>query len=275
MAMAEDRGTGDVTSELLFSEPVSVEARLVAREPLVVCGMTVAQDVLSHYDPQLQLKVLAEDGQSVAAGGRLADITGPLVPMLAAERVVLNFLQRLCGIATLTRHYVDLVAGTEAKIYDTRKTTPGWRSLEKYAVCCGGGCNHRMGLYDGVLIKDNHLAEFGNDLQNRLLILVKQAHAFEGIHFIEVEVDSLGQLQQVLTVPGIDIVLLDNMDEACMREAVALRDQAGGVQGEPLLEASGGITLANVATVAGSGVDRIAIGALTHSAQAIDIGLDR
>ncbi len=275
MAMAEDHGTGDVTSALLFPEPVSTEAHLVTRETLVICGMTVAQAVLSRYHPQLHLTVLKEDGQSVGRGEALARITGPLVPMLAAERVVLNFLQRLCGIATVTRHYVDSVAETGVKIYDTRKTTPGWRYLEKYAVRCGGGYNHRMGLYDGVLIKDNHLAEFGNTLQERLLRLVEQAHAVEGVQFIEVEVDGLDQLEQVLAVPGIDIVLLDNMDETRMREAVAMRDQTRGNEDGPLLEASGGITLDNVAAAARSGVERIAIGALTHSARAMDIGLDR
>ena len=197
MAMAEDRGPGDITSELLFKDPTAAEARVVAREPLVVCGLAVVQEVLAQYDPQLILQALAEDGQCVAEGDVLARIAGPLVPMLAAERVLLNFLQRLCGIATLTRQYVRLVEGTAARIYDTRKTTPGWRSLEKYAVRCGGGYNHRMGLYDGVLIKDNHLAEFGNHLQDRLQALVKQAKALQGGQFIEVEVDGLDQLQQV------------------------------------------------------------------------------
>jgi nicotinate-nucleotide pyrophosphorylase (carboxylating) len=196
--------------------------------------------------------------------------------MLSAERVMLNFLQRLSGIASTTNKYVQAIRGTNAKIYDTRKTLPGWRLLEKYAVRCGGGNNHRLGLYDGILIKDNHLAELGRDFRARLKAIVKEALALKGVKFIAVEVDHVDdQLNYVLEVPGIDIVLLDNMGQWQLQHAVEVRDRMCGKGAKPWLEASGNITLNNVAAVARSGVDRIAIGAITHSAGIVDIGLDR
>ena len=274
MAIAEDRGSGDVTSELLFKGSVNARARIVAREDLIVCGMDLVHEVLCQYDDQLKLEILTRDGQFVPKQAVMAVIEGPLTSILSAERVVLNFLQRLCGIATLTGKYVQMVQHTKAKIYDTRKTTPAWRVLEKYAVRCGGAYNHRMGLYDGVLIKDNHLAEFADSIPERLTELVQRASALEQVKFFEVEVDCIDQLVQVLEVSGIDIVLLDNMDESQMREAVLLRDKICK-SAQPLLEASGGITLDNLAAAADTGVDRIAVGAITHSAIAVDIGLDR
>jgi len=276
IAIAEDLGPGDVTSELLFKEGGRGQAHIVAREDIIVSGMDVVQAILAHYDKQLCLDVHLDDGEWAPRNEKLATVKGPLVSMLSAERVVLNFLQRLCAIATLTSRYVQAVEGTGVQIYDTRKTIPGWRLLDKYAVRCGGGHNHRVGLYDGVLVKDNHVAEFGADLQGKLQTLVAQAGDLRHVKFVAVEVDSVDdQLNRVLQVPGIDVVLLDNMPLEQMRHAVEMRHQMCGQQRGPLLEASGGITLDTVGPVAGTGIDRIAIGALTHSAGAVDIGLDR
>ena len=196
--------------------------------------------------------------------------------MLSAERVMLNFIQRLSGIATTTRKYVRAIVGTKARIYDTRKTMPGWRLLEKYAVRCGGGYNHRLGLYDGILIKDNHLAQLGRDFKQKLRKIVSEATKVKGIKFVAVEVDHVDhQLNYVLEIPGIDIVLLDNMGQWQLKHAVEMRDKMCGKHKKPLLEASGNITLSNVSAIAQCGIDRIAIGAITHSAKAVDIGLDR
>jgi len=196
--------------------------------------------------------------------------------MLTAERVMLNFLQRLSGIATTTRKYVWAVQGTKAKIYDTRKTMPGWRILEKYAVRCGGGYNHRLGLYDGILIKDNHLAQLGRNFASKLRRIVSKAKKVKGVKFVAVEVDHVDhQLNHVLRIPGIDIVLLDNMGQWQLKHAVEMRNDMCGKNKRPLLEASGNITLDNVSAIAQCGIDRIAVGAITHSAAAADIGLDR
>ena len=196
--------------------------------------------------------------------------------MLSAERVMLNFLQRLSGISTTTNKYVRAIQGTKARIYDTRKTMPGWRLLEKYAVRCGGGYNHRLGLYDGILIKDNHLAEFGEHFQQKLREIVTDAKKVKGVKFVAVEVDHVDhQLNYVLEIPGIDIVLLDNMGQWQLKHAVEMRDEMCGKNKKPLLEASGNITLSNVSAIAQCGIDRIAVGAITHSAKAVDIGLDR
>jgi len=193
--------------------------------------------------------------------------------MLSAERVVLNFLQRLSGVATMTWKFVSAVRGTKAKIYDTRKTTPGWRVLEKYAVRCGGGYNHRFGLHDAVLIKDNHIAQMGTNFFPKLKKMVEQARNIKGAKFIAVEVDHVDQqLNYVLEIEGVDVVLLDNMGQWQLKHAVDMRNKMCGKK--PLLEASGNITLNNVLTIAQCGVDRIAIGAITHSAAAVDIGLD-
>jgi len=277
IAVKEDLGQGDVTSELLFDRETEGQAHIASREEIVVCGMELAAEILVRYDSQLRLKVHIEDGEFAHIGNKMATIKGPLVPLLSAERVLLNFMQRLSGIATTTHKYVQAILGTKAKIYDTRKTVPGWRRLEKYAVRCGGGFNHRLGLYDGVLIKDNHLAELGQNLEGPLRKLVAQAREVMGVKFVAVEVDHVDdQLNHVLKIPGIDIVLLDNMGTWQLKHAVEMRDvMCGRRRGKPLLEASGNITLDNVAAVARCGVDRIAIGAITHSATAVDIGLDR
>jgi nicotinate-nucleotide pyrophosphorylase (carboxylating) len=271
LAKYEDLGKGDVTSELVVPGVARGRANLAAREKLVVCGMEVAAAVLKEYDPKLKLAVYLPDGTHAKAGDVLGEISGPLRAMLSAERVVLNFLQRLSGIATLTARYVELVKGTKAQIYDTRKTTPGWRTLEKYAVMCGGGYNHRTGLYDAVLIKDNHVTQFDDRIRPNLEKLVEKARMYKGLKFFEVEVDSLEQLREVLLVKGVDIVLLDNMKPAMLKKAVAMRNKlAPKVE----LEASGGVNLKTVRAIARTGVERISVGAITHSATAVDIGLD-
>ena len=276
MAIEEDLGRGDITSELLFNDDTVAKANIVSREEIVVCGMGVAREILKCYDERLRLKVRINDGESAHVGSRLGTVEGPLRPMLSAERVMLNFLQRLSGIATTTRIYVNAIQGTKAKIYDTRKTMPGWRILEKYAVRCGGGYNHRIGLYDGILIKDNHLAQLGRKFQGRLRRIVRQAGKLKGAKFVAVEVDHVDdQLNYVLKIPGIDIVLLDNMGQWQLKHAVEMRNKMCGKRKRPLLEASGNITLSTVSAIAQCGIDRIAVGAITHSAKAVDIGLDR
>ncbi len=273
MAVREDFGDGDPTSEITVGENECAKGYLVSREEIVVSGMELAAEIVQRYDKRLKLKVLIPDGHRASVADRLAVIEGPLRSMLSAERVVLNFLQRLCGISTMTWKFVSAVRGTKAKIYDTRKTTPGWRELEKYAVRCGGGYNHRMNLGDAVMFKDNHIAELGRNFKPKLKKMVAEAHAKKGVKFVVVEIDHVDdQLDRVITVPGIDIILLDNMGQWQLKHAVELRNKIGK---KPLLEASGGITLNNVLTVASCGVDRISIGAITHSAIAVDIGLDR
>jgi len=276
MAIEEDLGRGDMTSELLFNRDTIDKANIISREEIVVCGMDVAVAILKQYDKRLKLKIYVNDGKSAHVGCKLATIEGPLRSMLSAERVMLNFLQRLSGIATTTGKFVRAVQGTRARIYDTRKTLPGWRILEKYAVRCGGGHNHRLGLYDGVLIKDNHLAQLGRKFQPKLRKIVCEARKIKGAKFIAVEVDHVDdQLNYVLEIPGIDIVLLDNMGQWQLKHAVEMRDRMRGKGKKPLLEASGNITLTNVSAIAQCGVDRIAVGAITHSAAAADIALDR
>jgi len=276
IAVEEDLGQGDMTSDLFFSADTVDKANIISREEIVVCGMEVVRAILKQYHKNLKLKVYIEDGQPAYVGARLAAIEGPLRSMLSAERVMLNFLQKLSGIATTTRKYVRAVQGTKAKIYDTRKTTPGWRLLEKYAVRCGGGHNHRLGLYDGILIKDNHLAQLGRNFQPKLRKIVEQARKVKNVKFVAVEVDHVDdQLNYVLELPGIDIVLLDNMGQWQLKHAVDMRNHMCGKNKKPLLEASGNITLNNVSAIAQCGVDRIAVGTITHSAVAVDIGLDR
>ena len=275
MAMEEDLGQGDITTDLLFKDDAQAKATIVSREEIVVSGLPVVQEILRQYDEKLKMTAHFRDGQSAHVGNRLATIEGPLRSMLSVERVMLNFLQRLSGIATTTSRYVRAVKGTKAKIYDTRKTLPGWRLLEKYAVRCGGGHNHRLGLYDGILIKDNHLAEMGRNFPAKLRRVIQEARNIRGLKFVAVEVDHVDhQLNHVLKIPGIDIVLLDNMGQWQLKHAVEMRDEMCR-EGMPLLEASGNINLNNVAEIAQCGVDRIAVGAITHSADAADIGLDR
>ncbi len=276
MAIEEDLGQGDVTSQLLFPENATDKANIISREEIVVCGMEIAQEILRCYDEKLKLTIRINDSEPAHVGSKLGTIEGPMCSMLSAERVMLNFLQRLSGIATTTKKYVYAIQGTKARIYDTRKTMPGWRILEKYAVRCGGGYNHRIGLYDGILIKDNHLAQLGRNFQSRLKQLISEARNLKDVKFVAVEVDHVDdQLNYVLEIPDIDIVLLDNMGQWQLKHAVEMRNAMCGKNKKPLLEASGNITLNNVSAIAQCGIDRIAIGAITHSAIAVDIGLDR
>jgi nicotinate-nucleotide pyrophosphorylase (carboxylating) len=276
LAKAEDLGGGDVTGELLPAE-MPAEARFVARQELVFCGGMVLCAIAGAYDSAIATEVAVADGAMVGAGAELARWRGPARGVLAAERVALNFIQRLSGVATMTRRYVDAVAGTGAAILDTRKTTPGWRDLEKYAVRCGGGQNHRRGLYDAVLVKDNHLGVLTRagsaDAVGELAVMLAGARRRLGPDgFVEVEVDTPEQFEAALRLP-LDVILLDNMTPEQMRRAVALRD-AAGLRGRVKIEASGGVTLATVGAIAACGVERISVGALTHSAPAVDIGLD-
>jgi nicotinate-nucleotide pyrophosphorylase (carboxylating) len=274
MAIEEDYGSGDPTSELTIPANARGKAYIITREEIVVSGMVVAKETLKRYDPKLKMKVFKRDGQCANVADRLAVIEGPIRSMLSAERVVLNFIQRLCGIATMTYKYVHAVRGTKAKIYDTRKTIPGWRELDKYAVRCGKGHNHRYNLSEAVMFKDNHVAQMGKNFNSKLRELVAKAKKIKTVKFVCVEVDHVDdQLNYVLDIPGVDIVLLDNMGQWQYKHAVAMRNKMCG--DKPLLEASGGITLNNVRQIALCGVDRISIGAITHSAVSVDIGLDR
>jgi len=274
LAVEEDFGKGDPTSQITIPEDAFARTYLVTREEIVVCGMDVVAEILKRYDERLKLKVLIQDGNHASVADRIAYIEGPLRQTLSAERVVLNFLQRLCGISTMTWKFVSAIRGTKAKIYDTRKTTPGWRLLEKYAVRCGGGYNHRVDLSDGVMIKDNHVAEMGNKLQSKLKKMVNEAKSYKSVKFVSVEVDHVDdQLDKVLKVPGIDVILLDNMGQWQLKHAVEMRNEMCGKK--PLLEATGNVNLGTVLQIARCGVDRISVGAITHSATAVDIGLDR
>lgn len=268
LALAEDLGdTGDRTSRCLIPADQPGRAAFVARTSGVLAGLPVAEAVVRAIDPSVAFESRVSDGAQLQRGTVLAVVSGPLRSILTAERTALNFLQRLSGVATLTRTFVAAVLGLPVQILDTRKTTPGWRLLEKYAVRMGGGTNHRMGLHDGVLIKDNHLAGLGD---RAIPKAIAQARAANAGLAIEVEVDTLDQLDQALASKA-DIVLLDNMDTATMREAVAWRNAASP---STRLEASGGVNLTTVRAIAETGVDRISIGALTHSATALDIALD-
>lgn len=264
----------DLTCAALVDPAATATIDVVIRRKGVLAGVRVAELVFERLDPTVSWKTLLRDGTAVGAGDVVARVSGSLRSLLIGERTALNFLMHLSGIATQTRRFVDVIAGTKAVILDTRKTLPGWRLLEKYAVRCGGGTNHRMGLSDGVLIKDNHLAAWtaaGGAESHSIAAAVRQARNRSPQDVsIEVEVDTLEQLRDALAGSP-DIVLLDNMGPPQLREAVKLRDElAASVR----LEASGGITLANVREIAESGVDRISIGALTHSAPALDIAFD-
>ncbi|HNX26149.1 MAG TPA: carboxylating nicotinate-nucleotide diphosphorylase [Phycisphaerae bacterium] len=276
MALEEDLGSGDVTC-LLLPKAVQTTAMFIAREDMILAGECLLDDIASRYSPEIRTEHIAADGQRLASGQAIARWSGPADAIMSAERVALNFLQRLSGIATITAEYVRQVQGTRAKIYDTRKTTPGWRELEKYAVRTGGGCNHRMGLHDAVLVKDNHLAALAR--AGRITPLAEMAPMLDELRkklpaggFVEVEVDTLEQLADALRLP-VDIILLDNMPPAVIRKAIEMRRSAG-VEGKIEYEASGGITQKNLGEVAKTGVERISVGALTHSVQCVDIGLD-
>ncbi|HUO54395.1 MAG TPA: carboxylating nicotinate-nucleotide diphosphorylase [Rhodoblastus sp.] len=264
-ALAEDLGrAGDITSQATIPAAAQANAVIAARKKAgVLAGLDLAKKAFDKVDPAIRFEALARDGEPFVPGAVLARISGPARGVLAGERVALNFLGRLCGIATLTSHYAEAVAHTGAKICCTRKTTPGLRAFEKYAVRCGGGVNHRFGLDDAVLIKDNHIAVAGG-----VVPALRAAKSFVGhLVKIEIEVDTLDQLGEVLG-EGADAVLLDNMSPAQLREAVAM------IGGRMIAEASGGVHLSGVKEIAETGVDLISSGALTHSAPVLDLGLD-
>jgi nicotinate-nucleotide pyrophosphorylase (carboxylating) len=263
---------GDLTSQIIIPSDRAGQAVFVARAPGVVAGLPAVQLALSTvHTPLLKVQPLVEDGTLVQPGDRLAIVSGLMQLILMEERLALNFLQHLSGVATATRRFVDAIAGLPCKILDTRKTIPGWRMLEKYAVRCGGGQNHRMGLYDGILIKDNHLHGLGGGRAAVTRAVQLTREHLEGRPIpIEIEVENFEQLDAAL-MGRPDIILLDNMSIERMREAVRRRN---AVAPEVKLEASGGVTLDTVLAIAETGVDRISVGALTHSAAALDIALD-
>ena len=267
LALAEDIGGGDATTLATVPANATAKAVMRAREPLVVAGAGFAETAFRELSPKIKIEKLSRDGQRIAAGKILLNISGPARAILTAERVALNFVQRLSGVATLTSQFVEAVHGTNAKILDTRKTTPGWRRFEKYAVTCGGGKNHRIGLSDMILIKDNHLAALQNEKPNAIAAAVARAREKFPKLKIEVEADTLKQVEQALDA-GADFILLDNMDLKQLRQAVKI------VNGRAKTEASGGVNLKTVRAIAETGVDFISVGALTHSARAVDIGLD-
>jgi nicotinate-nucleotide pyrophosphorylase (carboxylating) len=271
MALAEDLGqAGDLTATATIPSQARGAARFVSRSEGIVAGLPVVAMLADRFGLGEHWQAFVADGDRVAGGAVIARIAGPMRSLLAMERTALNFLQRLSGIATLTARFVAEVAGTRAVVLDTRKTTPGWRALEKYAVRCGGGHNHRIGLYDAILIKDNHLAWLAQ-ADDPIGTALRQARSLAPAGtVVEIEVDSLEQLDRALDSHP-DIVLVDNLGPDALAEAVRRRDARFP---EVLLEASGGVTLATVRALAATGVDRISIGALTHSAPALDIGLD-
>jgi nicotinate-nucleotide pyrophosphorylase (carboxylating) len=267
LALDEDIGSGDATTLATVPAEARAGAVMRAREPLVVAGLDLAEAAFRRLSTEAQVLRRVEEGQRVAADKPLLEVAGPARALLSAERVALNFVQRLSGIATLTAQFVEAVKGTGAQILDTRKTTPGWRRLEKYAVTCGGGVNHRLGLYDMVLIKDNHLAALRHEAPNAIAAAVQRARARYPNLKVEVEADTLEQAEQAVAA-GADLILLDNMNPIQLRLAVQK------TKGRAQTEASGGVTLASVRAIAETGVDYISVGALTHSARAVDIGLD-
>jgi len=267
LALAEDIGSGDATT--LATVPANAKAKAVlrARELLVVAGIEFAESAFKQLSPKIKTEKKFSDGMQANAGDTLLTISGPARAILTAERVALNFVQRLSGVATLTSQFVAAIKGTRAQILDTRKTTPGWRRFEKYAVACGGGCNHRIGLFDMVLIKDNHLAALRNEKPNAIAAAVARAREKFPKLKIEVEADTLEQVEQAVNACA-DFILLDNMDLKQLRMAVKI------VRGRMKTEASGGVNLETVRAIAKTGVDFISVGALTHSARAVDVGLD-
>jgi nicotinate-nucleotide pyrophosphorylase (carboxylating) len=273
-ARDEDLGAGDVTTRSMIEPDRRAEASIVTRDPGIVSGLAAMPALFELFDVDLSFQGEPCDGDSCREGTTIARIDGALASLLTLERTMLNLLGRLSGIATLTRRFVEAIKGTDAVICDTRKTTPGLRALEKYAVRCGGGTLHRLGLYDAALYKDNHLAHLTPDrFGDALAESIRRARADRDLRFVEVEVDTLDQLRAVLALEAgsVDFVLLDNMSLEELRAAVALRDRAAT---RIKVEASGGVSLQTVRDIARTGVDRISVGALTHSAASLDIGLD-
>ena len=266
-ALAEDVGSGDATTLATIPSNTTFTVVMRAREPLIVAGLAFAEAAFKKLSASVQVHWSARDGQLVKANSALLKISGQARAILSAERVALNFVQRLSGVATLTAQYVAAIRGTKTQILDTRKTTPGWRRFEKYAVECGGGRNHRIGLYDMVLIKDNHLAALRDAKPNAIAAAVLRARTQFPKLKVEVETDTLVQVQQAVEADT-DIILLDNMTLADLRKAVKF------VAARAKTEASGGVNLKTVHAIAKTGVDYISVGGLTHSARAVDIGLD-
>lgn len=266
LALMEDVGPGDVTSKYFVPEDATASARIFAKENGVTAGIEVAAEVFRQVDELLSVRVAKNDSEPFGKGDTLLQIAGPTRSILTAERTALNFLQRLCGVATQTRRYVEAVKPHATKILDTRKTTPGWRWLEKHAVACGGGANHRMGLYDMVMVKDNHL--LADDAQEDLQAAIDTVKKDHPNMRVELEADTLAQVKRFLGLRGLDVILLDNMSTATMREAVEL------VKGRVELEASGGVTLERLPEIAATGVDYISSGALTHSVRSVDLSLE-
>ena len=263
-ALAEDLGSvGDITTDAIIPAESQGEASIVARKTGVIAGLDLVEAAFKSLDPETRFRRVVQDASKVEAGGTIATVAGKTRALLIGERTALNFLGRLSGIATLTAAYVAAIQGTRAKIVETRKTTPGLRAFEKYAVRCGGGMNHRFGLYDAVLVKDNHIAAAGGLAGALQKLRARVGHLVR----IEIEVDTLDQLEDALNFP-IDVVLLDNMDVETLRKAVAL------VNGRVVTEASGGVTLENVGEIAKTGVDLVSVGALTHSARSLDSSLE-
>jgi nicotinate-nucleotide pyrophosphorylase (carboxylating) len=266
-ALAEDVGPGDVTTLATVPESLTAAAAMVAREPLTLAGLAFAEETFHQLSPATVIERTASDGQKVERDGIILKVLGTARALLTAERVALNFVQRLSGIATLTAKYAGAIEGMPARVLDTRKTTPGWRRFEKYAVTCGGGHNHRIGLFDLVLIKDNHLAALRGEQPNAIAAAVQRARRLHPDLRVEVEADTLDQVEQAIAA-GADILLLDNMAPPLLRKAVEM------VAGRAKTEASGGVNLDTVRAIAETGVDFISVGALTHSAPAVDIALD-
>ena len=268
VALVEDVGTGDITSDWTVPEGKEASAEFIAKAIGVVAGLDVATWVFDTVDSACEFEALLSDGDAVRPGDLIAKVSGPAKALLTGERTALNFLQRMSGVATLTSRYVRMTAGTEATILDTRKTIPGWRRLDKYAVAAGGGQNHRFGLFDMVLIKENHI-EAADGIGPAVFGVRRQLNGQTGKVKIEVEVKNLVELEEAM-MANVDWVMLDNMDAYQMSEAVQIvKGQGGG----PLLEASGNVTLERVKEIAGTGVDYISVGALTHSAIALDISM--
>lgn len=270
LALSEDLGErGDVTSQAFITSDSTAFARIVAREEFIVSGLSTASEVFRRIDPQLEVTLRCTEAERLVRGATLIELKGSTRSILSGERTALNFLGRLCGIATLSARYAEEACGTKALLLDTRKTTPGWRLLEKRAVKAGGCTNHRMGLHDAVLVKDNHLAALGS--LDALPVVISKLRAEHPGLPVEIEVDTLEQVERLLAMKGIDVILLDNMDTTMMRKAVALRN---ALSPAVLLEASGGVTLETLRPIADSGVDRISVGALTHSAPNADLSME-
>jgi nicotinate-nucleotide pyrophosphorylase (carboxylating) len=266
-ALAEDLGGGDATTLATVPPDARSTALMRAREPLTVAGIEFAEIAFRELSAKIQIKEFVRDGERAKAGDTLLKISGTSRALLSAERVALNFVQRLSGVATATAQFADAVSGTQAKILDTRKTTPGWRRFEKYAVACGGGKNHRIGLFDMILIKDNHLVALQGEKPNAIAAAVLRSREKFPELKVEVEADTLEQVAQAADA-GADIILIDNMTTGQLRSAVKI------VKGRAQTEASGGVNLKTVRAIAATGVDFISVGAITHSARAVDIGLD-